>query len=64
LARETLDELPRHDLLERAGCALQLDAVILLEQLQHFLAGGVQQFSDFVDPDCGQLCFLRLTRLS
>jgi hypothetical protein len=28
--------------------------VILLEQLQHFLAGGVQQFSDFVDPDCGQ----------
>jgi hypothetical protein len=46
--------LARNDLLERAGRALQLDAVILLEQLQHFLAGGVQQFSDFVDPDCCQ----------
>ena len=35
-----LDELPRHDLLERARRALQLDAVVLLEQVQHLLAGA------------------------
>ena len=52
LPREPIDELARDDLLERARRALQLDAVILLEQLQHFLAGRVQQFSDFVNPDC------------
>ena len=54
LPREAFDELPRDDLFERARRALQLDAVDLLEQLQHFLAGGVQQFSDLVNPDCGQ----------
>ena len=58
LTRKSLDELTRHDLFERARRAFQLDAVILLEQRQDFLAGRVQQFSDFIDPDCGQRVFL------
>jgi hypothetical protein len=40
------------DFLERARRAFQLDAVILLEELQHFGAGGAEQFRDFVNPNC------------
>src|SRR3546814_9853074 len=36
--------------LDGARGALQLDAVVLLEQLQHFLAGRAQQFCDLVNP--------------
>jgi hypothetical protein len=54
LPSDPIDELPCHDLLDRARRALDLDAVIALEQGGHFLARGVEQFRDFVDPDCGQ----------
>src|SRR5262249_43148892 len=58
LAREPLDELPRGDLFNRAGCALGVDAETLAER-RGFLAGSAEQFSDFVDPDCGQRLLLR-----
>jgi hypothetical protein len=48
-----LDELASHDLLEGARRALQLDAVVLPEQIQHFLAARVQKLCDFVDPNGG-----------
>jgi hypothetical protein len=32
--------------------------VRLLEQSQHFLARGVEQLGDLVNPDCGQTLFL------
>ncbi len=51
LAGQALDELARDDLFDRARRALHLDAVIALEQRHHLLAGGVEQFRDFVDPD-------------
>jgi hypothetical protein len=54
LAREPFDELACDDLLERAGGALQFDAVVLLEQLQHFLAGRPQQLRDLVNPNSCQ----------
>ncbi len=43
-----------HDLLDGARRALHLDPVIALEQSHHFLAGRVEQFRDFVDPNSGQ----------
>ena len=52
LPRQARDELPRDDLFDRARCALHLDAVIALQQRHHFLARGVEQLRDFVNPDC------------
>ena len=54
LLGEAIDELPRDDLFERARGALQLDAVVLLQQFQHFVAGGVEKLSDLVNPNGGQ----------
>ena len=52
--REALDELPRHDLFDRARRALHLDAVIALEQRGHFLARGAEQLRDLVNPNSCQ----------
>ena len=52
LARQALDELPRDDLFDRARRALHLDAVIALQQRDHFLARRVEQLRDLVNPDC------------
>jgi hypothetical protein len=52
LPREPLDELASDDLFDRARGALHLDPMIALEQRHHFLAGGVEQLRDFVDPNC------------
>jgi hypothetical protein len=54
LLGEPIHELPRDDLFERARRALQLNSVGLLEQLQHFLAGRVEQLGDLVNPNSGQ----------
>src|SRR5690606_12276062 len=62
LARDALDELPADDLLDGARGALHLDAVIALEQRHHLLAGGLQQFRDFVDPNSCQRLPLILPR--
>jgi hypothetical protein len=51
LLREPIHELPRDDLFDRARRALDLDAVIALEQRRHFLAGRAEQFRDFINPD-------------
>jgi hypothetical protein len=53
LTGHAVDELPRHDFFDGAGRALHLDAVIALEQSDHFLARRVEQFRDFVDPNSG-----------
>ena len=50
-----LDELPRDDLFDRARRALHLDAVVRLQQRDHFLAGGVEQLRDSVNPNCCQI---------
>ena len=50
-----VDELPRDDFLDRARCALHLDAVIAFQQRDDFLARGVEQLRDFVDPNCCQI---------
>jgi hypothetical protein len=60
LSREAIDELPRHNLFDRAGGASHLDAVIALEQRRDFLAGGAQELSDLVNPNCGQYSTLSL----
>ena len=54
LPGHTLDERARHDLFDRARRALELDAVLLLQESQHFLARGIEQLSDFVDANRGQ----------
>jgi hypothetical protein len=54
LTRQTLDELPRYDLFDGARRALDLDTVIALEQLRHFLARRAEQFCDFINPNCCQ----------
>jgi hypothetical protein len=51
LLGEPIHELARHDLFDRARRALHFDAVIALEQRRHFLAGGAEQFRDFVNPN-------------
>ena len=43
LSGEAVDELPRHDLFDRARRALHFDSVIALEERGHFLAGRVEQ---------------------
>jgi hypothetical protein len=48
---EPIHELPRDDFFNRARRALDLDAVIALEQRRHFLARSAQQFRDFINPD-------------
>ena len=58
LPRHSLDERARHDLFDRARRALQLDAVIALEQRQHFLARRVEQFRDLVNPNRCQIASL------
>ena len=55
LPREPFDELARNHLFDRAGRALQLDAVIALQQREHFLARRAQQFRDLVNPDGCQM---------
>ena len=52
---QTVDELPRDDFLDGARRALHLDAVVALQQRDHFLARGVEQLRDFVNPDCCQI---------
>ena len=54
LARETLDELPPDDLLDRARRALYLDAVIALEERRYLLACRAEKFRDLVNPDSCQ----------
>jgi len=49
-----LHELPRHDFLDGARRALDLDAVLAFQERHHFLARGAKQFSDFVNPNSGQ----------
>ena len=51
LASVPLDELASHDLFDRARRALHVDAVIALQQRDHFLARRVEQLRDFVNPD-------------
>jgi hypothetical protein len=51
LTRLLADELPRDDLFDRARRALHLDAVVALQQRDHFLARRVEQLRDFVNPD-------------
>ena len=55
LPRHPLDERARDDLFDRARRALQLNAVIALEQREHFLAGGLEQFGDLVNPNRCQM---------
>jgi hypothetical protein len=50
-ARQARHELVGDDLLDRARRALELDAVIALEQCDDFLARGAEQFRDLVDPN-------------
>ena len=54
LLRESIDELARDHFLDRARGALDLDAVIALEQRRHFLARGAEQFCDLVNPNSCQ----------
>jgi hypothetical protein len=54
LAGEPVHELARDDLFNRARGALDLDAVIALEQRSDFLAGGAKQLCDLVNPHCCQ----------
>ena len=54
LLGEAIDELARDDLFERARRALELDAVVLLQQRQHVVAGDVEKLSDLVNPNSGQ----------
>jgi hypothetical protein len=51
LSCQAFNELPPHDFFDGARRALQLDAVIALEQRHHFLAGRAQQLRNFVNPD-------------
>jgi hypothetical protein len=53
LAGKSLDELPRNNLFDRARSALQFDAMVALQQSQHFLARRAQQLRNLVNPDCG-----------
>ena len=45
------DELARHDLLDRARRALDLDARLFPEQGHGVRARHAQQFSDLINPD-------------
>src|SRR5262249_42880062 len=56
-SRHALDELTRDDLLERTRRALQLNAVIALQQREHFLARRLQQLRDLIDPNRGQYVY-------
>jgi hypothetical protein len=62
LAGHPIDERPGHDLFDGARGALQLDAMIALEQREHFLARRVEQLSDLVNADRCQMSspFLRV----
>jgi hypothetical protein len=42
LSRDALDERARDDLFDRTRRALQLDAVIALQQREHFLARRIE----------------------
>src|SRR5262249_20237917 len=54
LTRKPFHELPSDDLFDGAGGALDLDPVIPLQQRRDFLAGGAEEFRDFVDPNSCQ----------
>jgi hypothetical protein len=54
LPGEALDKLPRHDFFDRARGALDLDAVISLEQRGHFLARRAEELRDLVNPNSCQ----------
>jgi hypothetical protein len=51
LPGQTVHELSRDDLLDGAGRALHLDAVIALQQRGYFLAGRAEKLCDFVNPN-------------
>ncbi|MGE5151078.1 MAG: hypothetical protein ACM3II_13225, partial [Rhodospirillaceae bacterium] len=55
LTRDAFDERTRHDLFDRARGALQLDAVVPLQQRKDFLARRVEQLRDLVNPDRCQI---------
>ena len=55
VAREALDELARHDFLDCARGAFQLDAVSALQQREHFLAACVEKLGDSVNTNSGQI---------
>src|SRR5213075_1763507 len=57
LARETIDQLARDDLFDGARRALDVDAH-LLEQRADFLAAGIEQLGDFINPNSGQAVYL------
>jgi hypothetical protein len=52
---DALDERPRDHFLERARGALQLDPMITLQQREHFLARGLEQLRDLVNPNRCQI---------
>jgi hypothetical protein len=54
LTSEAVHKLAGDDFLDRARGALDLDAMIALQQRSDFLAGRAQEFCDLVNPDCGQ----------
>jgi hypothetical protein len=56
-----LDKRARDDFFDGARRALQLDAVIALQQRQHFLARCVEQLSDLVNPNRCQIISFALT---
>jgi hypothetical protein len=55
LTSEAADEFPRHHFLDRARRALHLDAVIALQESDHFLTRRVEQLCDLVNPNCCQI---------
>ncbi len=54
LARVSLHELPGHHLFDGARGRTHLDARLHLQEIHDLLAGCVQQFRDFIDPDSRQ----------
>jgi hypothetical protein len=54
LLGQALDELPADHLFDRTRRALDLDAMVTLEQRDNLLARGPEQLRDFVYPNGGQ----------
>jgi hypothetical protein len=59
LSRQALDELSRDDLFNRAGRALQLDAVRAFQQRKYFLAARVEELRDLVNTNGCQIVLLQ-----
>src|SRR4029077_7227702 len=64
LSRDALDELARDDFLDRARGALDLDAVVALEQRGHFLARGAEKLRDLEYPNSCQTLYLCVSSCS